>query len=181
VFEDLEHDLTTHDAARALSLLLRGNGNVLERLLTPLQVFDTPEARALAELARGAISRRFAAHYRGFFRGMQREHQLKRRAKTMLYSFRVALPGMHLLRTGECVGDATVLGPRYGFDEVLELARFKGEHHEKAELPEAWDMTLRERWTDLEAALVAAEEASELPAEPTNRAAMNDWLIAARM
>lgn len=181
VFEDLEHDLTTHDAARALALLLRGNGNVLERLLSPLQVLDTPEARALAELARGAISRRFAGHYKGFFKGMQREHALKRRAKTMLYSFRVALTGVHLLREGECVGDATELGPRYGFDEVAELARFKAEAHEKAELPEAWDHELRKRWTDLEDALVAAEAESELPDQPENRAAMNQWLTEQRL
>ena len=36
-FEGLEHDLTTHEAAKALTLLLQGNGNVLERLLSSHQ------------------------------------------------------------------------------------------------------------------------------------------------
>lgn len=40
-FEGVEHDLTTHEAGKALGLLARGNGNVLERLLSPLQLVES--------------------------------------------------------------------------------------------------------------------------------------------
>ncbi len=180
-FEALEHDLTTHEAARALSLLLKGNGNLLERFLSPIQIVEGPEVDALAELARGSISRRFAGHYKGFFQGMQREHALKQRAKTMLYSYRVALTGIHLMHTGELVGDATVLAPEYGYPEVLEVVRFKGESDEHATLPEDIDASMRAGWTKLEAELVEAEAKSTLPVEPPNRADMDAWLRELRL
>ena len=63
-----------------------------------------------------ALSTRFAGHYRGYFGGMQREHARERRAKTMLYAYRVALTGIHLLETGEVEMDVGVTAPRYGFD-----------------------------------------------------------------
>ena len=107
MFDGLECDYTSHEARKALSLLLRGNGNMLERILSPFQLYETPELDALQALARGAISKRFADHYRGFFKGMCREHERSEEphAKTLLYAYRVALTGIHLLRTGELIGD----------------------------------------------------------------------------
>ena len=179
-FEGLEHDLTTHEAAKALTLLLQGNGNVLERLLSPFQLVESEEAEALAELARGAVSQAFYRHYRGFFGGMQREHGVKGRAKTMLYAYRVALTGVPLLETGEVVGDVRVLGPAYGFDEVSELVELKAAAAEKAPLGEAEDARFRARWPALEARLEEARARSTLPEAPTNRGAMNEWLVRLR-
>ena len=88
IFEETEHDFTTHELSRALGLLLGGNGNLLERLLTPLQLVESEDVDALRELARGAISKRFIGHYRGFFKGCRREHENRRQAK----SFVVQLP-----------------------------------------------------------------------------------------
>ena len=103
-FEGLEHDLTTHELVVALKLLFRGNGNVLERFLSPFQLVSGPVADALAELARGAASQRFHRHYRGFFTGMQREHLREPRVKSMLYAYRVALTGVHLFPRTEGMG-----------------------------------------------------------------------------
>lgn len=180
-FEGVEHDLTTHEVAMALGLLLRGNGNVLERFLSPFQLVSGAVRDELAELARGAIAKNFHRHYRGFFSGMRREHERERRAKTLLYSYRVALTGAHLLRTGELVGDVRVLAPRYGFAEVLELAELKARTQEKVVLDDAMDARFRGRWPDLERELASSLEASELPDEPTNREAIERWLRATRL
>lgn len=179
-FEGVEHDLTTHEAARALSLLLRGNGNVLERILSPLQVIESDEVKALQSLARGSISKSFAGHYRGFFKGMRREHDLRRRAKSMLYSYRVALTGVHLLKTGKLEASLIELAPRYGFESVLELCEFKAEAGEKSTLPEEIDQRHRERWDELDALLGETLAASTLSESAPNRDAMNEWLIALR-
>lgn len=181
VFEGVEHDLTTHDVSKAMRLLLRGDGNVLERLMTPLQLFETPDLEALRELARGSLSQRFATHYRGYFGGMQREHARAPRAKSMLYAYRVALTGVHLLRTGETVGDVAVTAKEHGFDGIDELIALKREAHEKAPLPEDLDAHHRGRWPTLEQALAEALEASPLPEEPPNRDAIDAWLIRRRM
>src|SRR5690606_17495986 len=109
----------------------------LERLLTPFQLYDSPELAELQELARRSVSRRFARHYMGFFRGMCREHERGQppRAKSLLYAYRVALTGVHLLRTGELVADLRRLAPQYGYEGALSLIRIKVEGAEKGAVP----------------------------------------------
>lgn len=183
IFEGVEHDLTTHEAGKALALLLRGNGNVLERILTPLQAIEGPDLDALEELARGAISKRFAGHYRGYFAQMRREHEKSAapRAKTLLYAYRVALTGVHLLRSGELRADVLENAAEHGFAGVEELVLFKREHGEKTPIDPALDAKHRARWPALEALLDRALRESTLPDEPPNRAAIDDWLVERRL
>lgn len=75
VFEGMECDYTSHELGKVLRLLLRGNGNMLERILSPIQLYQTEELEALQALARGAISRAFSGHYLGFFGKKCAEHQ----------------------------------------------------------------------------------------------------------
>jgi len=179
-FEDLEHDLTTHELRRALELLLRGNGNLLERFLSPFQLVEGLTSE-LAELARGAMSQRFHKHYRGFFGAMRREHEREPHLKSMLYSYRVALTGIHLLQSGECVGDVRALAPEHGFGEILEAVAAKADGGEKAPIEPALDAALRDGWNTLEAHLQQALDRSALPEEPPNRAAVSDWLVRTRL
>lgn len=110
---------------------------------------------------------------------MQREHRLQGTAKTMLYSYRVALTGICLLETGEVVGDVRALAPRYGF-EVTELVAFKANGREKVALDADLDARSRAEWPRLSERLEAALEGSELPDESPNRSAFDAWLIACR-
>ena len=183
VFEGVEHDLTTHEVQKALALLLRGNGNVLERLMTPLQLVEGPDLEALRALAEGALSKRFGAHYRGYFGGMCREHARAEepRAKTLLYAYRVALTGVHLLRTGEVVGDVTETARAHGIADVEELVAYKREAGEKAPLPADLDAKHRARWPSLEAMLEDALAETALPDEPANVDAVDAWLVNRRL
>jgi predicted nucleotidyltransferase len=183
VFEGVECDYTSHEAKKALTLLIAGNGNMLERILSPFQLFETAQSEALRRLARGALSKRFAGHYKGYFKGRCAEH-LKApvpTAKTMLYSYRVALTGIHLLGTCTLEADINVTAPEYGFDEVLKLVRFKREAGEKAALPGDLDLPLRKRWSVLEEMLSDALEKSPLPLEPQNREEISTWLRMERL
>jgi predicted nucleotidyltransferase len=182
VFDGLECDYTSHEARKALSLLLRGNGNMLERILSPFQLYRTPELAALQSLARGAISKRFAEHYRGFFKGMCREHERadQPHAKTLLYAYRVALTGVHLLQTGELIGDIAITAPLYGCEAVAQLAKLKRDGAEYLTVSPAEDARHRARWQELEGMLAAALEKSPLPEEPTNAPECDAWLVAAR-
>lgn len=182
VFEGVECDVTTQEARKALELLLKGNGNMLERILSPIQVVDTPQVAELQALAQGAICRRFVRHYQGFFRGRCREHSKapKATAKNLLYAYRVALTGIHLLRTGELEADVTVLGPRYGFPLTVELAQFKQQAQEKAAVPAELDQAARADWPSLEQGLRDALAASPLPEDPGSEAACHDWLVRTR-
>ena len=176
-FEDVEHDLTTHELSRALGLLLQGNGNVLERILTPIQIVESEDVDALRELARGAISKRFVGHYRGFFKGCRREHEIHRRAKTLLYSYRVALTGAHLLKTGVLNANLVEIAPQHGFESVLELVDVKRAGREKEVLDETMDARHTARWDELDAYIQTALTESTLPDEPANREAMDAWVV----
>lgn len=181
VFEGVECDLTSHEIAKALHLLYGGNGNVLEQILTPHQLYESDDLETLRSLARGALSRRFAAHYRGFFRGMRREHERERRLKTMLYSYRVALTGIHLFETGELEASLLPLAERYGFADSLELVERKALGEEKGTLDEAEDEYHRAYWPHLESRLESAVASTSLPDEPTNRKAADDFLVGLRV
>ncbi|WP_279579353.1 nucleotidyltransferase domain-containing protein [Fodinicola feengrottensis] len=97
-----EIDLVTHDAGKFFRrLLLRRNGYVLEQLLSPLVVTTGPVHAELVDLAPSLLTRHHAHHYRGFGRGQWRLFQQGNDLKPLLYTFRVLLTGIHLLRSGE--------------------------------------------------------------------------------
>lgn len=180
-FEGVECDLTTNELAQALRLVLKGNGNVLERIFSPLQVIDSPFLKELRILTSASLSRACYGHYRGYLRGMQREHERDGRAKSLLYSFRVALTGTHLLRAGEVVANLAVLAPEYGFSDLLELIAFKRDSDEKDGAPPALAAALRGRWPELEQLLDQARDNSALPERAPNGEAIDAWLVARRL
>ena len=130
VFEGREMDFSSHDLAQVVRLLLRGNGNMLERLLGPLNLVTTPAGHTLRHLARQSLSRRLFYHYRGFFAGMRREYEREaaagvRTAKRLLYAYRVALTGIHALLAGEIETRVDVLAERYHMPGVGALIQIK--------------------------------------------------------
>lgn len=122
-WEGREMDLSSHELGQCAELLLKGNGNMLERLLGPCPIITTALGERLAAIARRALSQRVVHHYKGFLGAMLREHELDvrerggARAKRLLYAYRVAFTGAHLLLHGELVTDVRVLAPRFGVTE----------------------------------------------------------------
>ena len=181
-FEGVECDLTTHEAAKALTLLLAGNGNLLERLASPFQLVRDHRSESLRSLLPAALSRRCHKHYSGYCRGMQAEHLRDGfRVKSMLYVFRVALTGRHVLKTGEVVADLNRLAEIYDYPELHPLIASKTGGAEKAPMPEAESERYRERWTELVDELRKAREASFLPEEAPDAEACNRWLVETRL
>ena len=136
VFEEVECDLTSNEARQALHLLLRGNGNMLERILCPYQLFESPDVEALQALAQGVISKRFYGHYSGFFRAKCKELEQAERptAKQVLYAYRVAATGTHLLNSGKLEADLSVLAEECGVPEALGLIEVKRQTAERVPL-----------------------------------------------
>lgn len=176
--DGLEIDLVTHDAAKFFALMLRPNGYVLEQVLSPLVVFDTPALDELRELAARCVTRGHARHYLGFAR-TQRELLAKHdppRLKPALYLYRVLLTGIHLMETGEVEANLPTLlaaRPQAGVASLIECKRAGAEQEplsaaEAAEHVAAFDR-LREE-------LEAARDRSTLPEEPTAAAGLDDLL-----
>ena len=100
------------------------------------------------------------------------------RIKSLLYAYRVSLTGIHLLRTGQVNADVRALAPLYGLDHLLELVAAKSAEHLAIPLNvEEHDRMLQH----LQELMQEAFAASPLPETPTNRAALDDFVLRVRL
>jgi predicted nucleotidyltransferase len=176
----IEVELVSHDLGKYLRLLVKDNGYVLEQIFSPLVVTGQGFLDELRPLARRCITQHHYHHYRGFF-GTQRKllgKQEPRVVKTLLYAYRVALTGIHLLRTGEVEANLPALAAVYERPFLAELIAQKREEEGTAPGLD-WDFhdcQLRE----LEELLDAAFADSPLP-EKRDRPAVHRLLVDYRL
>ena len=181
----LEMDLVTHDLAKFARLLLRPNGYVLEQLLSPLVVHTTPEHAALVDLAPRLLTAHHVRHYRGFAKTQWRLFERTGELKPLLYTFRVLLTGIHLMRSHEVQADLpTLLDDVPALDYVgdLIMAKAAAEHGHLATLDGA--PAHQRITTDIEAlhaTLTEAEQSTTLPTATDATADLNDLLIQTRL
>lgn len=92
--------------------------------------------------------------------------------------YRPALTGIHLLTTGECVGDVGALAARYGFPRVAALIERKrrGREHEALKDVTAWEA----EFPEIAARLEEAWTRSELPETPPTPTALSEFLVRMR-
>ena len=88
----------------------------------------------------------------------------------MLYSYRVARTGTHLLRTGEVEADLTQLAPEYGFAEVAEARCAEGAVDRARRVRPRVDERHRANWPRLQTCLDEAAAAFAPPADAPNTA-----------
>jgi predicted nucleotidyltransferase len=178
-----ELDLVTHDAAKFFRLLLKNNGYVLEQLLSPLIVRTTPAHEELVALAPRCITRHHAHHYEGFARRQRAlfERERPRRVKPLLYTYRVLLTGIHLMRSGEIEANLVRLNDGARLSGIDDLVARKVGGREQETLPDGdADFHLRQV-ESLEAQLGSAAAASTLPDAPDARPALHDLLVRLRL
>jgi predicted nucleotidyltransferase len=159
--------------------VLKGNGNFIERILGDLLLVRTPLLAEMQPLVQASLSQRTHHHYRGFALNQRREAEKTRRAKKVLYVLRTTLTGTHLLRSGELVTDVTRLAPVYGFelDDLLEAKS----RAEKQALDDVVYAAAEVRMDRAFATLDDALACSSLPAEPSNVAEVDAWLVGTRL
>ncbi|MEU6542167.1 nucleotidyltransferase domain-containing protein [Streptomyces sp. NPDC046859] len=180
VRDGVEMDLVTHDLRKFVRLMLRRNGYVLEQLLSPLVVHTTDAHRELAELAPGVLTAHHAHHYRGFATTQWRLFERTGELKPLLYTFRVLLTGIHLMRSGEVEPHLPTLlqgvdAPAY----LPELIAAKAEReHGEAGVDHARVAADVER---LHAVLDEAQAASALPGAPSGHDALHAFVVRVRL
>jgi predicted nucleotidyltransferase len=179
----LELDLVTHDVKKFFMLLLKKNGYVLEQLYSPLVVHTTPGHEELKVIARGCITRHHSHHYLGFAKTQwglfEEEHP--HRVKPLLYTFRVLLTGIHLMRTGQVEANLVHLNDEFKLPYVPDLIQRKLNGPEKAVLADADVMLYQSEYERLRQVLEDAHQTSALPESPTSYAALNDLLVRVRI
>ena len=179
---EAEVDLVTHDLAKFARLMLRRNGYVLEQVLSPLVVATTPEHEELVALAPDCLTKWHAHHYRGFASTQWTLFGKSGELKPLLYTFRVLLTGIHLMRAGEVQADlqqtTSLVAEAPGYLGELMAAKAEAEH---GPLTGPSRDRLEQDVVALQAALDQAETDSKLADRPTADAALNDLLVRTRL
>jgi predicted nucleotidyltransferase len=179
--DDVEVDFTVNELAQAVNGVLKGNGNMLERILDPAPLHAGAGLDELRALARKNLHKRSHAHYRGFaYSQRQAVDPSAPQAKKVLYVLRTCLTGTHLLEASDVEPDLTALWQRYGFDEVPELIEHK-RAAERGSLPDAWIPKVPALLERAFARLDAALEHSQLPEQPSDAEALETWLVDRRL
>lgn len=183
VRDGLEIDLVTHDIRKFFLLLLKNNGYVLEQLYSPLIVHTTPEHEELKQIAMGCITRHHAHHYLGFAETQWKlfTKEQPRRVKPLLYTFRVLLTGIHLMRTGEIEANLPRLNEEAKLSYIDELVTMKVSGAEQSALDAADVSFYSSEYDRLRYELEDAFEKSTLPERPLRRGALNDLLVRVRL
>jgi predicted nucleotidyltransferase len=178
--DGVEMDLVTHDLPKIVRLMLRRNGYVLEQLLSPLVVHTTDAHRELAALAPGVLTVHHAHHYRGFANTQWRLFEKTGELKPLLYTFRVLLTGIHLMRSGQLQAHLpTLLGEVEAPGYVADLIAAKAEQeHGAAAVGHARVQADVER---LHAVLDEAQTASALRDAPSVHDALHDLVVRIRL
>jgi hypothetical protein len=176
-----EIELVSHEVGKYLRLLTRNNGYILEQVFSPLVVQGQEFLDELRPLARRCITRHHYHHYRGFFATQKKliAKEEPKRAKPVLYAYRVLMTGIHLLRTGEVEANLRRLNEHFGFAFLDELIARKvdGENTSVGDL----DWSFHEKLlAELEAQLDRAFQESKLP-EDRDRKAISDLLVRLRL
>ncbi|WP_207945867.1 nucleotidyltransferase domain-containing protein [Actinomadura sp. 7K534] len=179
--EGVEADIVTHDLAKFCTLLLRRNGYVLEQVMSPLVVATSELHRELKALVPGLLTSHHAHHYLGFARSQWKLFEKTNELKPLLYTFRVLLTGIHLMRAGEIQADLTRLtgdGPPY-LPGLIEAKRAAEHGALPADAPAP--PRLQADVAALTARLEDERDRSDLPESPADPRALHDLVVRARL
>ena len=163
------------------TLLGKSNGYVLEQILSPLVVAGGEFLAELRLLAKRFVTRTSYHHYRAFLQTQRKmfAKEEAKKAKTLLYAYRVAFTGIHLLRTGEVQPHLPTLNETFRRSYIPELIERKraAEVGRLPDLDAAFHLAELDR---LDRELEAAHAASTLPDNgPFDE--LNDFLVRARL
>jgi hypothetical protein len=178
VRDGVELDVVSHDLLKFCRLLTGRNGYVLEQLLSPLVVHSSALHTELVALAPGLITRHHAHHYLGFADTQWTLFQRTGKLKPALYTLRVLLTGIHLMRSGRLETDLGALGAGLPYVPDLIEAKRAAEHGPGPEVG-----LLDADVTRLRAELQDARDASHLPdrPDPGGLDALHELVVRARL
>jgi len=177
-----EVDLVTHDVEKFFHLLLKRNGYVLEQLLSPLIAVTSPEHEELVAIAPSCLTRHHAHHYLGFAAGQWRlfEKENPRRIKPLLYTFRVLLTGIHLMRAGVVEANINRLNEEFRLPYVTDLVARKTSTHERQTIEDTDMQFFQSEYERLLAMLESAMESTHLPETTDAKPQLHDLLLRLR-
>ena len=183
VDEGLEIDLVTHDVKKFFGLMLKKNGYVLEQLYSPLVIQSSPEHQELKAIGQECTTRYHAYHYLGFAETQWKlfDKGSPRKVKPLLYTFRVLLTGIHLMRTGVIEANLLRLNDEFRLSYVSDLVAKKLAGPELSTLDDSDSEFYRKEFYRLRSELEAAMVSSTLPEQAKGSERLNQLLLQIRL
>jgi len=181
--DGVELDLVTHDAKKFFSLMLKRNGYVLEQLLSPLVLQGGETHEELKEIASRCITRHHSHHYLGFAKSQWKlfAKETPPHVKPLLYTYRVLLTGLFLMRTGRIEANLVILNEDFKLPFLADLIARKTGGTEHQTLNDA-DMNFHEKeYNRLVERLEQARDESTLPESPSAGKELDDLLKRLRL
>ena len=181
--ENVELDLVSHDAKKFFNLLLKRNGYALEQVLSPHIVLTCDEHGELSDIAKRCVTKGHAYHYLGFAATTWKQFNKEPipRIKPLLYTFRVLLTGIHLMKTGQLEANLLTLNEIYQLPYINSLVQQKINGAEQSAAPLS-DLDLySSEYHRLVDELKAAQDQSSLPDEVKLLPELHDLLIRVRL
>lgn len=179
----IEIDLVTHDLRKYAGMLLKRNGYVLEQVYSPIVVLGGPLLDELREICKGCITRNHRHHYRGFAENQWKMVTRGPRptVKGLLYTYRVLLAGIHLMRTGIVEANLRTLNGSFRLGYIDDLIARKTTGAEKQPVGDQ-EVAMHEReFNRLRDLLESASLESHLPEEPSAGPALEDFVVRVRL
>lgn len=182
VRDGVDLDVVSHELAKFCRLMLRPNGYVLEQLLSPLVVATSDLHAQLVAAAPGCMTRFHSHHYLGFARGQWQQFEREAKIKPALYTLRVLLTGIHLMRTGEIECDLSTLVSLVGVDlpYVPELIERKARAEKEPAEPDLRHR-LQKDVDRLTALLEQSRDGSRLPDRPSTGETLHRLVVETRL
>ncbi|HEY2784396.1 MAG TPA: nucleotidyltransferase domain-containing protein [Fimbriiglobus sp.] len=127
VLANREVEAVFHEIGKYFRLLVKHNGYILEQIFSPIVLTGGEFLTRLRPLAARCVTRNCFHHYRGFLSTQRNllEKEKVKKAKSILYAYRVVLTGIHLLRTGEVESHLPTLNEELRFEFIPELIERK--------------------------------------------------------
>ena len=175
-----EVDIVSHEIGKYLRLLVKNNGYVMEQIFSPLVVLGQDFLDELRPIAQRCITRFHAHHYLGFYSKQRKllEKEPVKKAKSLLYAYRVLLTGLNLMNTGKVETNILTLNDDVGLPFIEDLIAMKTQ--EKIELKYLDWNRHSECLDDLQRQLESAFESSKLP-ERRDKKSVNNFLLKLRL
>lgn len=170
---EVQIEWVSHEIGKFVRLLQLNNGGAYEQLFSPNVVASSPAFDSLKGLAEQMLSQQLFLHYRSFFHGQLKFFMAQRdkHGRHLLYLYRVALTGVHLMEHGQLCANLPALARFHERAAVLQLLHEMGAQGELA----VTRAHLRELGF-LAEMIEGAQNRAKLPEQVPHRDAAEAWL-----
>lgn len=175
---EVQIEWVSHEVGKFVRLLQLNNGGAYEQLFSPNVVVESSEFGELKVVAGQMLSQQLYVHYRSFFHSQLKFflNQRDKNGRHLLYLYRVALTGIHLMEHGQLCASLPMLARYHERAAILQLLREMGDQPGDAPAARAYMREL----TFLDDRLSAVQNRSKLPEQVPNRALAEAWLAEMR-